>query len=202
MMARGRPRKCDPEDVFDKALTLFWKKGYAATSMNDLVVETGMAKPGLYANFGSKDDLFTKALRHYFDRFLSTLGKEFAEADAPIDVALRTLLLGIVRASKGDTLCVGCFLLNTVVETTGTPSELRDLSREMGERRRKMLRDRLRRAVLAGELRQEANVEDLAQFISGQMLAIAAMASEGADRPTLERFAENALAVLPLARAA
>lgn len=201
-MVRGRPRKCDPDEVFDKALTLFWKKGYAATSMNDLVAETGMAKPGLYSNFGSKDALFVKALTHYFERFLTTFGKDFAESDGPVQDDVRALLMRTVQSAKGDTPCVGCFLLNTVVETTDAPSELHDLSRDMGERRRKLLRDRLARAVAEGELPEDTDVEQLAQFISGQMLAIAAMASEGAARPTLERFAETALGVLPLVRAA
>ena len=200
-MPRGRPRKNNPEDVFDKALFLFWKKGYAATSMNDLVAETGMAKPGLYANFGSKDELFIKALTHYFDRFLSTFGKDFAESDAPIAEALRDLLMRTVHSARGDAPCVGCFLLNTVVETTDAPSELHDLSREMAERRRRLLRDRLARAVTEGELRPDTDVDQLAQFVSGQMLAIAAMASEGADQATLERFVETALQILPVVQA-
>lgn len=59
-MARGRPRKTTPEKVLEQAMKIFWERGFDATSMNDIAQETGMAKPGLYAAFGDKENYINK----------------------------------------------------------------------------------------------------------------------------------------------
>jgi len=99
-MARGRPRKVDPNAALETAIELFWEKGYEGTSMNDLVAATGMAKPGLYATFGDKEAFYAKALTHYVERGWPLLD-DLARSDAPIDVVLRGYLDGIAAAA-GD----------------------------------------------------------------------------------------------------
>lgn len=195
-MTRGRPRKNDPQDVLDKALTLFWKNGFTATSMNDLSEATGMAKPGLYANFGNKNELFEKALRAYFDEFAKGFAVEFVVSQKPLKEDLQQLLNNVIeRANEGP--CSGCFLLNTVVETADNPSEIYDLGRELSNARHDVLVTRLQNARSRGELPADADMDQLAKFISGQMLAIAALASEGTDRESLQQFATTALKALP-----
>src|ERR1700734_641871 len=62
---RGRPRQYDPERALANAAEAFWKHGYAATSLDDLVAATGMNRPSLYAAFGDKGDLYLKTLQRY-----------------------------------------------------------------------------------------------------------------------------------------
>uniref|UniRef100_UPI00057C2E1B TetR/AcrR family transcriptional regulator n=1 Tax=Enterobacter sp. Bisph1 TaxID=1274399 RepID=UPI00057C2E1B len=64
-MSRGRPREFDRTDALNKAMKLFWQKGYTATSMSDLYEAMGIKSPSLYAAFGSKEDLYDEVLRHY-----------------------------------------------------------------------------------------------------------------------------------------
>ena len=68
-MPRGRPRKTDPDLAIDAAMKVFWKKGYEGTSLQDLVEATGMAKPGLYAAFGDKEQLYERSMVHYIDAY-------------------------------------------------------------------------------------------------------------------------------------
>jgi len=61
----GRPRAFDKDQALDKALHVFWEKGYEGTSVADLTEAMGINPPSLYAAFGNKDALFRKALDLY-----------------------------------------------------------------------------------------------------------------------------------------
>ncbi|MBM7070843.1 TetR/AcrR family transcriptional regulator [Shewanella sp. 202IG2-18] len=61
----SRPKNYQRQDVIEKALGIFWRKGYAATSLNDLIEITGLNKRSIYNEFGSKDSLFIEVLRRY-----------------------------------------------------------------------------------------------------------------------------------------
>lgn len=197
-MTRGRPRKSDPDDVLGKALELFWKNGYAGTSMNDVSAYTGMAKPGLYATFGNKDALYQKALLKYLKSYGDEAGAVFVSSQDVISGAVRTLLLAGLRLSEDGVPHHGCFLLNTVIETTGPETEVGQLSRKLMAERRVMLEAKLAQAQQAGELDPAADPSDLASYVSGLMMGLAAMISEGADRPEIERFVDRGLLALPV----
>ncbi len=72
---RGRPRQYDPDQALAKAAETFWKHGYAATSLDDLVVATGMKRPSLYAAFGDKRDLYLKTLERYRDQIRASTSR-------------------------------------------------------------------------------------------------------------------------------
>jgi AcrR family transcriptional regulator len=64
-MPRGRPREFDVKKALDHALRVFWRKGYEGASLLDLTKAMGINRPSLYAAFGSKEELFRKALDRY-----------------------------------------------------------------------------------------------------------------------------------------
>src|ERR1700744_4811865 len=65
MAVTGRPREFDRDTALKAAMLLFWRKGFAATSMNDLCDAMGIRSPSLYAAFGSKEALYLEAIEHY-----------------------------------------------------------------------------------------------------------------------------------------
>ena len=71
--AMGRPREFNADEALDRALHVFWTKGYAATSMQDLLDAMGLSKSSFYEFFGSKHDAFMAALRRYGDREVARL---------------------------------------------------------------------------------------------------------------------------------
>ena len=79
----ARPKEFDPEVAVDRAMDLFWRKGYGATSPNDLVAELGIGKGSLYAAFGSKRALFDLALDRYRERQGDTL-TEIIDRPGPV----------------------------------------------------------------------------------------------------------------------
>jgi TetR/AcrR family transcriptional regulator, copper-responsive repressor len=64
----GRPKKFRREEVLEKAMAVFWKRGFSDTSLQDLEQATGVNKSGLYTEFRDKEDLFVACLRHYLER--------------------------------------------------------------------------------------------------------------------------------------
>src|SRR5690606_10983188 len=76
--ARGRPREFDPDQALASALGVFWSKGYEGTSMTDLTEAMGITKPSLYAAFGNKEALFSRALDLYEREKLAYIGEAMA----------------------------------------------------------------------------------------------------------------------------
>jgi AcrR family transcriptional regulator len=66
-LQKGRPREFDADEVLDRALDVFWRKGYEGASLSELTEAMGINRPSLYAAFGNKEELFRKALDRYAD---------------------------------------------------------------------------------------------------------------------------------------
>src|SRR6201991_949093 len=79
---RGRPRAYQPDVALARALDVFWKDGFAATSLDDLSAATGMNRPSLYGAFGDKRELYKKTYESYRNRARARMGEVFA-ADMP-----------------------------------------------------------------------------------------------------------------------
>ena len=76
MAVIGRPREFDRDAALEAAMLLFWRKGFAMTSMNDLCAAMGIRSPSLYAAFGSKEDLYLEAFDRYGDDWGSHVDRE------------------------------------------------------------------------------------------------------------------------------
>ena len=76
----ARPREYDRDEVLEKAMRVFWAKGYACTSVQDLVTAMGINRGSLYAEFGDKEGLHFAALGRFFD---NEIAPQFAALDGP-----------------------------------------------------------------------------------------------------------------------
>lgn len=196
-MQRGRPRKTDPDEALRTAMRIFWEKGFEGTSMADLAAATGMAKPGLYATFGDKETLYAKALTHYYQALGGPLLDDLVGSPDPLRVVLRRCLEAVARSAIDRTCPGGCFVLNSMMESAGQSGPHIDLAKTFDRKRRDAFARRFRAARSRGELPEEADVKGLAEFFSGQLLALAALGRSGASRKALERFIDVAMGVLP-----
>jgi TetR/AcrR family transcriptional regulator, copper-responsive repressor len=113
----GRPRNFSREEVLEKAMPVFWKHGFADTSLQDLERATGVNKSGLYAEFRDKEDLFVGCLRHY----LETQEKRGLLTREPLGWNNVENFLKNGPLSKGDQQ--GCFSVNSMREFAILPSE-------------------------------------------------------------------------------
>ncbi len=196
-MPRGRPRKLPPEEVLTKAMQVFWERGYDGTSMNDLVQETGMAKPGLYANFGDKEELYRKALSHYVKVYGDPTLDYLVSGEDALKKTIRTVLEGVADFVSQPDQPGGCFVVNGVVDCSGKQSSLEKHTRGFDKKRCDAFHQRFQQAKEAGELPDECNAPALADFFAAQLAVLGVMAKAKADRQAMNNLIETALSVLP-----
>lgn len=123
----GRPRKVERDVALDRAMEVFWLKGYDATSMNDLVEATGLLKGSLYQNFDDKHSLFQRALKRYLDALLEQ-HKEHLSGDLPLRQKIRNALQALILLTKGENgQSRGCMAVNTLVGNTTNDQAITDI---------------------------------------------------------------------------
>jgi len=113
----GRPKNFSREDVLEKAMPVFWKHGFADTSLQDLERATGVNKSGLYTEFRNKEDLFVACLRHYIE----SQGKRGLLTKEPLGWNNVETFLKNGPLSKGEQQ--GCFSINSMRELAILPDE-------------------------------------------------------------------------------
>src|SRR5882724_13552824 len=109
----GRPRSFDPNKALDRAMRLFWRKGYEGTSLSDLTKAMGISRPSLYAAFGDKEALFRKALERYAEGPACHVRESVNEATARKVVA--RLFADTIELIAGTRKPRGCFLVQSAL---------------------------------------------------------------------------------------
>lgn len=194
-MARGRPRTFDPDKALDRALTVFWKKGYEGASLPDLTRAMGINRPSLYAAFGNKEALFRKAAERY-EQGPAGYAREAMELPTARAVVERLLRGGTCPATKRGNPR-GCFM---VLGALTCGDDAQPARKELASRRaagEAALRRRLERASEEGDLPPGADPSDLAKYVITVMHGMAVQAAGGASRAELDRVADTALRAWP-----
>src|SRR5580704_11925349 len=150
-LPRGRPRSFDTEATVERAMGVFWSRGYHATALPDLLRATKLSRGSLYAAFGDKHSLFLRALDRYVANALTRMDIELAPRREPVD-GLRAYLAGYVDRNSGANGRRGCLLVATTMELAGQDA---DVNRRVAGFFRDMegrVADALSRAKTAGRL--------------------------------------------------
>ncbi len=119
----ARPKAFDEAAALDRATDLFWKRGYHATSIQDLVDEMGINRASLYATFGGKKELFDRAFAHYRD--VNTAGvRKFFAGQKNVRAGIRNLFALGVEESITDQDNKGCFVVNATTELAAVDPQI------------------------------------------------------------------------------
>jgi TetR/AcrR family transcriptional regulator, copper-responsive repressor len=192
-MTKGRPRSFDRDDVLGRAMLLFWKHGYDATSVSLLTEAMGIGAPSLYAAFGDKRGLFDEALDHYMMNYGAFTVRAFEEADAR--TAVERLLLGAAAAFTSAGHPPGCMVIaaatNCAPESAPVEKRLRTI------RSGTVLAIEEKIANGSGGTIPRASAHTLALFFSATLQGMSAQARDGASRKELEGIARAALRAWP-----
>jgi AcrR family transcriptional regulator len=191
----GRPRGFDADAVLEKAMRVFWEKGYQGASLSDLTGAMGINRPSLYAAFGNKEALFRKVLDRYGSGPASHMERALEAATAR-EVAEKILsgtvdLLGDSRHPSG---CLG--VNGIIVGGEGTEAVCGD----MAARRCawvESVKKRFVRARREGDLPASADPASLALFLAAVTQGMSVQAASGAARADLRRVADLAMQAWP-----
>ena len=190
---RGRPRQYDPDRALAKAAEVFWKQGYAATSLDDLAAATGMNRPSLYAAFGDKRQLYLKTLERYRDQSRAMSLKVLAESPT-----LRVFLKRFYEAAvdiyfAGGDEARGCYSISTApAQATTDPAVRAFLAASIGNTDR-FLANQIGKARERGEVPSKAEPEALAQIATATLHTIAVRSRVGVPRKQLMALAGAAI---------
>ena len=191
-----RPKEFVPEEAIEKAMHVFWHKGYEAASMEDLLDAMEINRGSLYATFGSKRDLFLKAMDHYCGE--GGVGGRFSILlqPGPALPLIHRFVDAIVDFVLSDPLRRGCLITNTVMELA--PHE-KNIGKRLSKRFH-LLEDAffelLTRAKREGDLTKDKDPRALARVLVTMMQGMIVMIKAGTPADVVKQTAKTALLVL------
>lgn len=189
----SRPRALTNELILDRAVPVFWQRGYAATSLRDLTRATGLGASALYHRFADKDGLFVEVLRRYADQGLSERLARLGALPDPL-AAICAFFDELVAISADDPERRGCLLVNTALDGGAIGPAARAMVRARLGAVEAFFRVQLERVRDAGRLTATIDPATQAEVLLGTVLAIRVLARLDPDRARLARLVAQALA--------
>jgi AcrR family transcriptional regulator len=177
MTITGRPRGFDRDAALEAAMLLFWRKGFATTSMNDLCDAMNIRSPSLYAAFGSKEALYLEAVEHYARTIGPPVWDKLAEGTT-------------ARAGVESLLAAAGVSDEWPAAITDVVSKVR--LEVLGE-----LRSRLKTGLAEGELPASTDIDGLSRFYLSVFQGMAIQARDGATAAELRSIAAAAMTAWP-----
>jgi AcrR family transcriptional regulator len=197
MTVLGRPREFDRDKALREAMLVFWRKGFYATSMNDLCDAMGIRSPSLYAAFGSKEALYLEAVEHYAKTIgVPSIWARLTESPTAHTCIENLLLAAAENLPESEVTPAGCMLTLAAIGEA-CPGMIPDTIRKVRTQLLDMLRSRLNDAVAAGELPAATDVDRMSRFYLGVYQGIAVQARDGATANELKGIAKTAMSAWP-----
>jgi AcrR family transcriptional regulator len=197
MAAIGRPRGFDRDAALEAAMLLFWRKGFAATSMSDLCDAMGISSPSLYAAFGSKEALYLEAVEYYARTIGPPVWDKLAEG-ATARAGIENLLIAWTESlPKSRTTPAGCMALLAAVGDEW-PATIVRVVKKVRLEMQGTLRSRLETAVAKGELPASTDIDGLSRFYLSVFQGMAVQAKDGATSAELRAVAAAAMSAWPV----
>jgi TetR/AcrR family transcriptional repressor of nem operon len=193
-----RPKEFDTDVACDAALGVFWRQGYEATSINDLVAELGIAKASLYATFGPKHQLYVTALERYIERTNARIVADLA-GSGPALPAVRRLVHRYVDEILADSDRVGCLVINAAMERLPGDDKVARLVERSWDTLEVSLTMALTTARARGELPEDSRPGELARFLLTVLQGLRVVGKGAAAESRLRSSADVALRVLEIA---
>ncbi|HYP15041.1 MAG TPA: TetR/AcrR family transcriptional regulator [Bryobacteraceae bacterium] len=191
----GRPREFDTDAALEKAMRLFWAKGYEGTSVADLTETLGISRPSLYAAFGDKQSLFRAALERYAAGPAGYVAAALAQSTAR-EVA-EHLLRGAADLQASLRHPGGCLLVNGAIACGDDAAPIRQTLIAHRAAGVALLRRRFEQAKAQNDLPEDSDPAALARFLAAVVYGMAVLASSGASRTELEQVTRTAIKAWP-----
>lgn len=191
---RGRPRGFDRDKALDRAIRLFWARGYVATSVRDLCEELGLGQPSLYNAFGGKRALFDEVVAVYDRDYGGFIDAAIAE-EPTASRAMRRILADAPARYTRRGLPRGCLV--TTGDAGTTDADVRRAMTRLREEKRSRLTRKVNADITAGTLPKTTDANVLSAYVVATLAGLVQRARDGATRQELEAVASLAATGLP-----
>lgn len=187
----GRRRGYVRQDLVSAALGVFHSRGYKGASTELLVQELGINRNSVYAEFGSKEGLFTAVVDHYQDTVISHIFGPLQGPTATLDEVER--LFRVFSETAGGSIGLGCLMCNTAVELGGAVPAFQSYVERYFERIHNAFRNALTGAIRAGQLAPDIDIVTQARFLASCYVGILVLTRSGAPVNTVQGAITGAL---------
>ena len=187
----GRPKKFDRDEALNAAKALFWKKGYDATTTDDLRHAMGIGRQSLYGSFGGKRPLYLEVLRRYNAESIIGQITRLRAAASPL-AGIRDLLLAFANDTV-ERRKLGCMGIAAICTFGSDDTDVSAISHASGAVLKSTLEEVLAKAKRLGETRPSLDVRATAHFIQATVIGIKVSARGGANSKILRSIALTAL---------
>jgi AcrR family transcriptional regulator len=194
-MPSGRTRQFDVDEALDRALEVFWARGYEGATLPELTRAMGINRPSLYAAFGNKEQLFRKALDRYQTGPQSFLTEALRQPTAR--AVVEAIFSGFVRMQRDRDKPRGCLIVSGAL---ASGKEAETVRRELAQLRQAAvtaLRERFERAVQDGDLPAGTDCATLARYAATVLNGLAVQAASGATEKELRLVSALAMQAWP-----
>ena len=159
-----RVKLFDTEIVLSKAMDLFWKQGYSATSVQDLVSHLGINRASLYDTYGDKEKLFKMAFNHYRATNIEEMN-QFFQRETVVKEGLKKLFEMAIDESIEDKDRKGCFVVNTTTELIPGDNEILDVLKENKRCFEELFYNYLLRGEKEGQFKKNKDLKSIASLL-------------------------------------
>ena len=192
-----RKKEFDVDMVLDKAMKAFWKRGYEATSLNDLLDYMQIQRASLYNAFGDKHTLFLNALRRYDVVYrqaeVAKRIKMFSPRQAILSLFQDTIISVVAHGARN-----GCFLINTALELSPHDPEVAKFVRKaLTHMEQKFFRKMVEKGQLRGEVAKSVVPAQAARALLSLFIGLIVLSRSRPEKLLLESIAKQAEILLP-----
>jgi TetR/AcrR family transcriptional regulator, transcriptional repressor for nem operon len=190
----GRPKSFSEQDALERALDIFWQRGYRGVGLTELLSGMGIARQSLYDTFGSKRQLFIKTIEYYRNTRLASalalLEREGSPTQNVKDVVRFFEQLALDKRARG------CLVANSLVEIGPHDREIRALLAQTLGLLEKSIEKALRRARRRGELAAGRSPRTIARALTNALIGLAVTGKLAQNRSTVEDIYTGTLTML------
>lgn len=190
-----RSKQFDEEEVLNKAMELFWEKGFHATSIQDLVDYLGINRASIYDTYGGKNALFDKAFQNYLEMGSESVRTIF-EAEPDVKKGYAKLFDRAIEEAKTDTCKKGCFVVNTITELVPGDEILHKKLQQHTAHTQHIFAEYIRKGIAAGTIKTSKNPETIAFTLFTLFSGLRVMAKVEQNPKKLQEMVEIGLSVL------
>ena len=174
----ARTKEFNEDQALDKAIEIFWHKGYNGTSAQDLVTHLGLSRSSLYDTFGDKQKLFAQSLLRYQKQSQDKIIKLLEESEN-VKETLHDLFKQAVIESLQDRITKGCFMVNSSVELAMHDEEIAKIVKNNSQTMEEVFTKAVQKGQAAGHISKTTDARVLARFIFNNYSGIRVLARTG-----------------------